>query len=76
MVTILGRITHLWNQSIKRDNMIGFQLDGIKKSEQLKLVRFLPNFCRDDFLARVRGSIHSENMIRPLESSVSIANNK
>jgi len=54
--------------------MIGLQWNGIKKSENLELVRILPNFLRDEILVRVHGSIHSENMIRPLGSSVSTVN--
>ena len=57
--------------------MTGLRFDGIKESENLKLVRSLPNLFRDEFLVRVQSTIYGENIIiRLLGSSVSMANNK
>jgi len=48
------------------DNVYGLWLSGIKEIEDHELIRFLANFLRDEFLAWVRWSKHSENMSRHL----------
>jgi len=46
----------------QRDNMIGLRLGGVEKFKDLKFIRFLANFLRDEFVHRVRWAIHYVNM--------------
>jgi len=46
--------------------MLRFRLDCVKSSEDFELVRFLANFLRDDFIARVQRLTHSDNVRRHL----------
>ena len=46
----------------QRDDVVGLRLNGIKMFENLEFVRSFADFFRDEFLARLRWSMHSKNV--------------